>query len=529
MERSADGYWRHYLDFVDAMGELRVCGIPLALVGNFSAYAGSGPDDGPPAGASSNGGRTDMPLVRLQPAFDARIRKWLVPAPPGPKGRHAVLCTSLLRFPESVYYEYFRREKAEIVADFAGSGGGTRYGLDIRNLRAYGGDWTQQAKAARAEAEKLFRRSAGHPAAENGAFRERFLADIPDMVRLIVQTEAYMEQHPPGCVLLGTTELMITRVLALAARRRGIPVICLQHGIIAVEASYMPVFADIQGVYGPADAAWYAERGLSRRRLAVTGHPRFDPLFTGTPPAAVTVAVRIGVPPGRRLVLVVTQPHLPAERIGRLVRRLAQRRDVHVLLKPHPLEERSGKASEYDQMAGDLPNVTVLPRRLALHDVLPHAEAVIAESSTVGLEALMIGRPLVVLKGPHSELFERWGFVAREPERAAERTLAVLDGARPDAAAEHALKQLYPLRLSAPAVAALIRRTSGIDCRPRVGWLRDGMLLKGDGPAVYLIQGGMRRRVAGPKQLMALMKKYGGPVRTVNADVLRRIPQGEPL
>lgn len=514
----AGGFWGWYLDFIDAMGELRISGIPLALAANFAACAGS-----------PGGGTGRMPPSRIQPSFDARIRTWLEPAPARRKGGHVALCTSLLRFPESVYREYFRREKAVIVADFAASGGGERYGLAVRNLRACGGDWTAQAKAARAWAEKLLRRLDGHPLMADGTFRERFLAGIPEWVRLIVQAEAYMERHPPGCLVVGTTELALTRVLALAARRRGIPVICLQHGVIAVETSYMPVFADIQAVYGPADAAWYAERGVSRRRLAVTGHPRFDPLFTGTPPSAEALAARLGLPSGQRFVLVATQPHLPAGDVARLVRELAGRRDVRVLIKPHPLEERSGKTAEYGRLAAAFPNVTVLPQRIDLHDVLRRAAAVVAESSTVGLEALMARRPLIVLKGPHSEVFERWGFAAEGPERTAERALAVLDGGMADAAAERALRHLYPLRLSGPALSSLIRRTSGIDCRPRISWLRDGMLLKGDGPAVWLIQGGLRRRVAGPRQLKSLMKKRGEPVRVVKPELLRCIPQGEPL
>jgi hypothetical protein len=539
MEQGPGGYWSLYLDFVDAMGRLRVCGIPLALVGNFNRYvsddlrrrieAGTGggsrfavlPTEGQPA---PSGIRT------IQPAFDERIRAQLVPAASRARGRHVAICTSLLRFPESVYYEYFRPEKAVIVADGTGSGGsGARHGLPIHHLQAYGENWARTAKAAIRLADKLFRRAASHPLLVDGALRERFLADIPEMVRLVVQAERYMEQHPPGCLLLGTTELMLTRVLALAARRRAIPVICLQHGVIALEESYMPVFADVQGVYGPADMDWYAERGVGRHRLALTGHPRFDPIFTATPKPERTAAAKLGVPPDEWRVLVATQPHLPAEQIGRLVSLLAQKPGLRVLIKPHPLEERTEKMTEYARMAGDHRNVTLIPRRIGLYDVLPHAGCAIAESSTVGLEALMAGSPLLVLRGPYSAIFERQGVPAGDPEQLAEWAFALMERRMRDTAGMEALQSLYPLRLSAPELAALIRRTSGIDCRPRVSWLRDGMLLKGEGPAVYLIQGGMRRHIAGPMQLKVLMKITGEKVRLVKPEILKRIPLGEPL
>lgn len=539
MEQKPGGYWSLYLDFVDAMGRLRVFGIPLALVGNFNRYvsddlrrridAGAG-GESRSAGLPTEGQPSPSGIGSLQPAFDERMRAQLPPAATRARGRHVAICTSLLRFPESVYYEYFRPEKAVIVADGSGSGGsGARHGLPIHHLQPYGADCDRLAKTAIRLADKLFRRAASHPLLADGTLRERFLADIPEMVRLVVQAERYMEEHPPGCLLLGTTELMFTRVLALAARRRAIPVICLQHGMIALEESYMPVFADVQGVYGPADMDWYAERGVERHRLALTGHPRFDAIFARRPMPERTAAAKLGIPPDEWRVLVATQPHLPAERIGRLVRLLAQKPGLRVLIKPHPLEERTEKLSEYARMADEHRNVTIIPRRISLYDVLPHAGCVIAESSTVGLEALLFGCSLLVLRGPHSAIFERRGVPAGDPEQLAEWTSALMERNTRDAVEREALESLYPLRLSGPVIAGLIRRTSGIDSRPRISWLRDGMLLKGEGPAVYLIQGGMRRHIAGPGQLKELIRMSGEEVRLVKPELLKRIPLGEPL
>lgn len=551
MDREADSYWSLYLDFVDAMGDLRVRGIPLALVGPFHKYVGessgqrlsSGGGQAEPAGRPVSGCREErrtggaspgLPLRRIQPAFESRINRLMLPAPVRSKGTRVALCTSLLRFPESVYYEYFRPEKAVILADYAVRGrNGTRHGLPVHNLREYGGDGSRRAQASVMQAEKRFRRLSGHPSLADGAIKERFLADIPEMVRLIDQADRYMKDQPPACLVIGTTELMITRVLALAARRRGVPAICLQHGVIALEQSYMPVFADLQAVYGPADLAWYAERGVSRRRLAVTGHPRYDPIFTSPRAPAAAVAARLGLPPGERCVLVATQPHLPEERIDGLIRLLARNRRVRVLLKPHPLELLTGKTAAHSRWAKAYPNVTLVPPRVGLDELLSLANCVIAESSTVGLEALMAGRPLFVLQGPYSGLFERWGVPAGGPEQVAEWTEALLEGrargkakgGMPDAV----LKNMYPRRLSAPVLAGLIRRTSGIDCRPRISWLRDGLLLKSEGPAIYLIRQGMRRRIAGPKQLKALIKKHGEAVRVIKPELMKRIPRGEPL
>lgn len=545
MEAALDRYWSMCLDFVDALGEFRFRGIPLALVGNFCKYVGR-PDSAIPAGrpdfdtAEAEAGCFRKPIRPIQPAFDSRISQLLRPAPARTKGTRVVLCTSLLRFPDSTYFEYFRPEKAAIVADFRARGsGGFRCGLPVHNLREYARDCTKWVNLIVSAAEQLMNRQPQPPILADPLLRERFLADLPEMVHLIDRTDRYMAADPPACVVVGTTELMITRVLALVARRRGIPVICLQHGLIALEESYMPVFADVQAVYGPADLDWYAERGVDRCRLAVTGHPRYDPIFTefGMPEAVFTK--KFGVPPNERRVLVATQPHLPVEQIERIVRSLEGYRGLRVLLKPHPLEEKSGKTESYARLAGRFGNVTLLSTRSALYEVLANSHCVIVESSTVGLEALLFGRPLLVLKGPTSGMFEQWGVPAGTPEEVARLSADVVLSERNGSQgagfeAGRLLKKIYPNKLSAPLLAKLIRRTSGVDCRPRISWLSDGMLLKGDGPAIYLFRQGMRRRIAGPKQLRRLINKGNGKsngvkVIKVRPDLMKRIPQGEPI
>lgn len=533
MGADAVGYWSLYLAFVDGMGSLRYRGIPLALLANFYQYIS------PVLLARLRAGenrRSQVHQSRIQPAFDRRINSLLKPAGRKGKGERVALCTSLLRFPETVYYEYFRPEKTVILADYpVKGGGGLRYGLPVHNLRVYARDCGERVQALTRVAAKLFRRLKGYPGLADTDLQTRFLADLPEMVRLIDQADRYMQHEPPAAVLLGTTELMLTRVLALTARRRGIPSICLQHGVIAVEEAYMPVFADVQGVYGPADLNWYAQRGVKRSRLAVTGHPRYDPIYTSTGVAETELVSRLGFIAGERRVLIATQPHVPADQIERLVRLLAGDRQTRVVLKPHPLEELSGKAAGYVRLAGSLSNVTVLPRGFSLHDVLVHASCVIVESSTVGLEALLAGCPLFILQGTHSHVYERWGLPAREPEQLVKlvaqlpvRKEASASATTADNPGACLLGQLYPHRLSAPVLATWIRRVSGMDCRPRISWLRDGMLLKGEGPAIYLIQRGMRRRIAGPKQLKRLMKKHNMQVRVIKPDLLKRIPQGAP-
>lgn len=527
MEADSLGYWRLYLAFIDGLGSLRYRGIPLALVANFYKLLS-------PASLARlrtvESRRSEADQSRIQPEFERRITSLLEPAGRKERSRRVALCPIVLRFPEAVFDEYFHPDKSVILADYAVR---QAHGLPVHSLRTDARDCAERVEVLVREARRLFARLTEHPELADADLQNRFLADLPEMVRLIDQADRYMRDSSPAVVVLGTTELMLPRVLALAARRRGVPSICLQHGLIVVEEAYMPVFADVTGVYGPADLDWYARRGVRRSRLAVMGHPRYDAHRTSPGMPAAELVARIGFEPEERRVLVATQPHVADEQLGRLVRLLARNEQNRIVLKPHPLEERSGKAVRHTGLAGEFSNVTLLPRGFQLQDVLRHMDVVIVESSTVGLEALLAGCDLLILKGTYSPIYERWGLPAWEPEQLARRVAELppgkAAGAAAGAPAHPLLKQWYPHRLSAPVLATWIRRLGGVDCRPRISWLRDGMLLKGEGPAIYLIQRGMRRRIAGPRQLKRLMNKRDCRVQAIKPDLLKRIPLGEPL
>lgn len=521
------GYWSLYLSFIDTLGSLRYRGIPLALVANFYQYLSPEVLAGLRA-AERN--RSEADESRIQSEIERRITGLLKTAGRKKRSRRAALCPTVLRFPESVYVEYFHPDKSVILADYAAR---QVHGLPVHSLRTDARDCADRVEMLVRGARRLFARLTAHPELADADLQNRFLADIPEMVRLIDRADRYMRDNPPAIVVLGTTELMLPRVLALTARRRGVPTICLQHGLIVTEEAYMPVFADVTGVYGPADLDWYARRGVRRSRLAVVGHPRFDVHRTSPGMPAAELVARLGFEPWERLVLIATQPHVADDQLELLVKLLARDRNIRIVLKPHPLEERSGKAHRHIALAGAFANVTLLPRGMQLQDVLRHMDAVIVESSTVGLEALLAGCDLLIMKGDYSAIYERWGLPAFGPEqlalRVAEWPVGKASGGSAGTPAQQLLKQWYPRRLSAPVLADWIRRLGGVDCRPRISWLRDGMLLKSEGPAIYLIQNGMRRRITGPKQLRRLMGKQKCPIQLIKPDLLKRIPQGEPF
>lgn len=183
------------------------------------------------------------------------------------------------------------------------------------------------------------------------------------------------------------------------ARRRGIPSVTLQHGMMVGEAGYVPVVSSLIAAWGEASARWLRERGVPPEKIVVTGAPRLDGIVSGTRCPREVLAAGLGVDPGRRWVVLATNP-IPFERNAALL--ATARKGVIdwgepaiLLVKLHPSEDPAPYRSAIE---GD-PNVVVVPHgKVDLYDLLAAADAVLTFHSSVGLEAMAFDRPVVSLE-----------------------------------------------------------------------------------------------------------------------------------
>jgi hypothetical protein len=209
------------------------------------------------------------------------------------------------------------------------------------------------------------------------------------------------------------------RALGLESRRRGIPLVGLQHGFIyrhwlnyRHELDEMAPASDESTDHGfPRPALTllfddYAAQHLStaghfpRESLAVTGSPRLEALVAAaaslTPEAVAASLGGAGAPKQKALVLVVSKfseirPWLPD-----LVKAARQLPDLHIAVKTHPAET----PSLYEPATKDVANISVLPSAAALAGLVKAARAIVTVNSTVALDALLLGTPSVVIGLP---------------------------------------------------------------------------------------------------------------------------------
>lgn len=195
-------------------------------------------------------------------------------------------------------------------------------------------------------------------------------------------------------VLLTTSAPRAERAAVLAARRLGVPAAVVVDLFALSEDAWLadPAFGEAICVLGPSVREHLIAQGRPAADVIVTGNPVFDRL--GDPALAERGrALRSARGWGGCQVITwasqpePSDPELPRRIEAALTAALATRPSWRLVIRRHPSEQVAPPAPH--------PQVVHSTRADDLHTLLAASEAVVTMTSTVGLEAAIIGKPLV--------------------------------------------------------------------------------------------------------------------------------------
>ena len=208
-------------------------------------------------------------------------------------------------------------------------------------------------------------------------------------------------------VLVATSAPRAERASFVAARRLGVPAVCLVDLFAAYEIEWLrePGFADRICVLNERVRDRIVGAGRRADEVVVTGNPAFDGLLDPAVRERGAALRNSRGWDGRRVWLWASQvepeshPCQPGRGDTLLPMRIAQelqsitkaRPDVELVIRPHPSE------GEYRIELG--PRQSLSPRSENLHELLQACDGVVVLTSTVGLEASMAGCAVVQVTG----------------------------------------------------------------------------------------------------------------------------------
>ncbi len=211
----------------------------------------------------------------------------------------------------------------------------------------------------------------------------------------MMASEELLDRLKPSAVLTDFDLNLRSSCLVLAAKSRGIPTMTMMHGVVNSHHCLMtPVIADSILCWGRRHRDQLIGLGVEPARLRIVGCQRLSRRLSVTPQAART---KVGLPADKPVVLLVTNPILPGHK-RKLARVFCEGLmgcdQMSAAVRLHPSE----KLDEYAREINAFPRVKFLPNEAwTLDEALAAADVVVCHNSGFGNDALIKGKPAVVL------------------------------------------------------------------------------------------------------------------------------------
>jgi hypothetical protein len=206
------------------------------------------------------------------------------------------------------------------------------------------------------------------------------------------------------------------RLFTLVANQLGIPSLVVQHGATLDDFGYVPLYATRFAAWGEISKQWLIAKGVSPERIVITGSPRLDHLADNKKFVITRedFCSQFSLSPSGFWVLWAMDPITKQENttILRVLLDVINRNEwCYLIIRPHP---GSPQIEWISRLVNSQKRVVISSPEYPLHDVLKVVDAVIIQDSTVGLEAMALDKPVIVLylmRKPMSELYIRSGAV----------------------------------------------------------------------------------------------------------------------
>ncbi len=229
---------------------------------------------------------------------------------------------------------------------------------------------------------------------------------IPLIIGRIQWTELFIKTFRPASFVVSEDIQPVSRAMCQVLKMQGIPIIVVQHGIVSNDMAgmyVMPIVGDCQAVWGEYYGNWHTERGKPLESQVVTGFPRYDGLFGLSPLDRDYLCRRFGLNPNLKIGLIITEwfqaitSRYTVEQeesyIRLVLRSLKDHADLQVVVKLHP-----GLQSKYHRIVSEIAEqegVVVVIAKDSLWDLIRLSSFVIVSTSSVCVEALVLGKPVI--------------------------------------------------------------------------------------------------------------------------------------
>ena len=257
---------------------------------------------------------------------------------------------------------------------------------------------------------KLFKvaRPVVKPSLLTSAFYQWYDMNVFKSLRAICIGEAATKLFSPKKIIVTDVSDFEAKSITLMGKKLGIPSLCIQYGMLGPLDTEWTFFSqDAVATFDLTSAKVLKEHGVTPEKIYITGNPRFDQYKPDMIQREKT-RKRLGVDKNTPLVLFVSIPSAP-DGIGVIESSITQNeyKDIlkaiyllpnvltthQLVVRPHPEED----ISLHNPFLQDNSEKVIFDAKNSIVDILNTADLVITLHSTVGYEAIILDKPLILL------------------------------------------------------------------------------------------------------------------------------------
>ncbi len=248
-----------------------------------------------------------------------------------------------------------------------------------------------------------------------GCFFDTFYRQHPWAIRSFHELTRALRAERPDVLVLYAESSGLGRAAIVAARELDIPSFAIQHGIMYPHYfSHEHASFELEGesdgqavpiptrtaVYGTAARDLLVERGsYDPDRIEVTGSPKFDDLLRAAEGYdAAAVRRSLGLGDDSRFVVLATRWTAVGPVFAELVEAIEQLDDIWLFVKPHQAEATSPYDAVIERLQPE--RTRMLPGHSNLLELLFASDGLVTVDSFASSEALVLGRPVLVVNLP---------------------------------------------------------------------------------------------------------------------------------
>ncbi len=258
-----------------------------------------------------------------------------------------------------------------------------------------------------------------------------FKSLFPQTIGVIESVNQGLAFYQPSIVVLNTDVLPHGRAICAVAKRLGIPTLLVQHGVYGgYLGGYDIITADKVAAWGKSQVDSYVALGNDSSKVEVVGGYLFDKLYHRSKQKAregsakericrqLNLDSQKGVftfattdTPQKGGFLSAHQAEDNREVMFRpVIEAMREFPQKQLVVKLHPMEDEDIYHKVLKEMAWAEKQTRVV-KQIDLHDLIDASEMIIMPPSTVALEAIILGKPVAIIrlrKGEHGTLYTQY-------------------------------------------------------------------------------------------------------------------------